>query len=152
MSGLGTASGVRLLHPDGTGAPGHTDDMRTILIADRDAAIVALLREALRDDRYRIISAASAEEALILIRRVGLDLLILDTETDGFAVLERREGPARGLPVIMMGAAIPEKAIFRGWELGVDTFQSKDEEAFSRLPAEIGIKIERIFKSLANEP
>jgi DNA-binding response OmpR family regulator len=123
--------------------------MWTILIADRDPSTVARVREALRHEPYRILTAASAEEALGLIGRETPDLIIVDAETQGFAILERREGPGRDLPVIMMGAAIPEEAIYRGWALGVDSYQSKNEEALPSLPAEICVKVRRIFESQA---
>lgn len=126
--------------------------MRTILIADRDPATVARLRQELEPEGYRILAATDAEEALALLRHEGVDLLILDTLTEGFPILERRESPTRHLPVIMMGADIPEQAIFRGWELGVDTYQSKNESAVPRLAAEIRVKVRRIFDCGASEP
>jgi DNA-binding response OmpR family regulator len=120
--------------------------MWTILIAERDPSTVARVREALRHEPYRIITAENAEEALVLICRRTVDLLILDTETEGFAILEQREGLGRDLPVIMMGAAIPEEAIHRGWALGVDSSHSKNEGALPLLPAKICVKVQRIFE------
>jgi DNA-binding response OmpR family regulator len=130
---------------------GHTPALR-ILIVDRETSTAALLGAALRDPAYQIFTATSAREGLELIPQLQPDLLILDTQTGGFELLERRESAARTIPVIMMGAAIPDEEILRGWELGVDTFQSKNEESLSGLPVEMALKVERIFRSQAGLP
>lgn len=55
----------------------------TLLIVDDEPAIRDALRRALRDEPYRVLEAGSAEEALGLVAREPVDLLLSDHNMPG---------------------------------------------------------------------
>lgn len=50
--------------------------LRTLLLVDADADILSALRQLLRQDNYRIITAGSAEEALALLAQHEVDVMV----------------------------------------------------------------------------
>lgn len=77
--------------------------MKTIAVIDDDVYINRLLRELLEKAGYRVISAWSGTEALLLLQRERADLVLLDLMLPGLSgegVLERLSG----LPVIVLSA------------------------------------------------
>ena len=89
---------------------------RTILIADDDSAILALVAAVLRQDRFSVVSASDGIQALELARRHGsqIDLLLTDLDMphmDGvqLAAAIRQLLPRIGI-VVMSGTPTRETA------------------------------------------
>ena len=78
-----------------------------ILIAEDDKGTRRLMEDTLADAGYEPISAADGQEALELLTRKHVDLLILDVmmpRLDGFALLAALRRSGSQLPVLMLTA------------------------------------------------
>ena len=90
-------------------APGH----ETLLVVEDETAVRNLVASSLRNEGYRLLLAASAEEALAIVeaQRGGIDLLLTDAIMPGESGIElARKLVARqpGLPVILMSGYTEE--------------------------------------------
>src|SRR4029079_7640953 len=59
-----------------------------VLVVDDEIVVLTVLREALRRGGYRVTTAASAEEAIELLRRRRFDLVLTDKNLPGASGLE----------------------------------------------------------------
>jgi len=104
---------------------------RTILVADDDQALRALLRRSLCAQGFCCVLAQNGKEALELIRASPPDLVLLDVEMpglDGYEVCRRlkRSAATRALPVIIMsGARRKDKDVVTGLFGGADDYVLK---------------------------
>lgn len=101
-----------------------------VLVVDDVEANRELLAENLEGAGYRILRAASGEEALGILEREDLDLVLLDVMMpglDGYAVCERIKANdrTRFLPVVMITALGEREDKMRGLAAGADDFLSK---------------------------
>jgi two-component system alkaline phosphatase synthesis response regulator PhoP len=123
-----------------------------ILIVDDEEDILELLRFNLARERYRIISAATGEEALRLANSEIPDLIILDLMLpgmDGLAVAKRLKDKdkTQDIPIIMLTAKGEEADIVTGLELGADDYVTKP---FS--PRVLVARIRSVLRRQSNEP
>ena len=77
----------------------------TILVIDDDPALLELASELLSGDGHRVLVASSGEDALVMVRAIRPDLILLDyfmPKVNGLAVIERLKADAttRGIPVV----------------------------------------------------
>lgn len=98
-----------------------------ILVVDDDRAIVQLVATALKDPKYRIVTAYGGEEALAHFREERADLVILDLtmpEVDGIMVCRtiRRESD---VPIIILSAQGDEARKVQTLDLGADDYLTK---------------------------
>ena len=117
-----------------------------ILIVEDDANILKLLRYNLEKAGYICLSFASGVEALEILERQAVDLIILDVmlpQMDGFEVCKRvKQNPKfAATPVIMLTARGEEVDRIVGLELGADDYIVKP---FS--PRELLLRIKAILK------
>ncbi|MFI7673635.1 response regulator transcription factor [Actinophytocola sp. NPDC049390] len=119
----------------------------TLLLVEDDARIREALGLAMADEGYRVIQAATGEEALALLARderepdvVLLDLML--PGMDGLAVCARiRE---RGdLPIIVVTARTGPNEVIAGLEAGADDYVSKPVDA-GELSARIRALLRRV--------
>ena len=99
----------------------------TILIADDDVELSALLSEYFSSEGINVILAHDGEEALRRIRESEPDLMVLDVmmpRMDGMQVLSELRKSSR-LPVIMLTARGDDDDRIRGLELGADDYVPK---------------------------
>ena len=92
---------------DAPPSAGESDDRPTVLVVDDDPAARDLLTANLKSAGYRLVQAASGEEALSLARTIRPDAITLDVmmpKPDGWAVLSALKADAdlRDIPVIMV--------------------------------------------------
>ena len=76
-----------------------------ILITDDEKSIRNILRDILEFEKYSVLEAENGEEALSLIGKEEIDLVILDIKMkgmDGIEVLEKIKEAIPELPVIMI--------------------------------------------------
>ncbi|MEW6387054.1 MAG: response regulator [Thermodesulfobacteriota bacterium] len=92
--------------------------MKTILVVDDEETIRNLLKEELEDDGYWVHTASNAKEALDLVERLPLDLVVLDIRMPGMTGLEalpRILGQKEGLKVVIFTAYDQYKEDFMSW-------------------------------------
>jgi DNA-binding response OmpR family regulator len=100
---------------------------RTILLVDDDALMRRSLAFHLEQAGYRVHTAASAEDALALVRRTPPDLVLLDIglpEMDGLDALREMKAE-HDLPVIFLTARRRQLDEVLGLELGADDYITK---------------------------
>ena len=112
--------------PDQDG-PGH------ILIVDDDPVNLRLLRLILRGAGYHVLEAGSGAEALTIVERGPVDLILLDVMMPGLSGYEvcrriRAAEASRFLPIVMVTALHDTGDRVRGLEAGADDFISKPFE------------------------
>jgi two-component system nitrogen regulation response regulator NtrX len=104
--------------------------MNHILVVDDEADIRKLLEEILREEDYAVASTGTANEALVLLRDVSYDLMLLDIwlpDRDGLDVLnEIRSLETENKPevIIISGHGTIETAV-RATKLGAFDFLEK---------------------------
>ena len=127
----------------------------TLLLVEDDARIREALGLAMADEGYRVLEAATGEEALALLARderepdvVLLDLML--PGMDGLAVCARiRE---RGdLPIIVVTARTGPNEVIAGLEAGADDYVSKPVDA-GELSARIRALLRRVRPGDPNVP
>jgi len=82
---------------------------RTILLVDDDTSLLETLHDFLSFEGYHVITAASGEQALVLLRQTRPDIIILDMSMPGMGgvgFLERITNPDRStrFPVLVLTA------------------------------------------------
>jgi len=108
-----------------------TDDKPRILVVDDIQDNLDLVSEVLEDDGYEIVTADSAEMALVLYKEQRPDLAILDVrmpETDGLDLCKRlrEEFSSQPVPIVFLTAerTAADDAV-RGLDLGACDYISK---------------------------
>ena len=101
-----------------------------ILCVDSDAADLALLEAVFAPRGYGIIQSATGKQALEILTRQPIDLILLDTVLpgiDGFTVCARIRAVERfrEIPIIMMSALRSREDLLRGLETGADHYLFK---------------------------
>jgi DNA-binding response OmpR family regulator len=107
-----------------------TDPSPSILIVDDEPEILEMVSLLLDSEGYRALTALSGAEALALLAREPVDLMLLDImmpELDGLELLERlRADPSRAsLRVVMLTAKNDLDALVRSLAAGADGFVAK---------------------------
>lgn len=112
----------------------------TVLVVDDEERMRQLLRLYLENEGYRVIEAATGNEALAIFASGGIDIVLLDLllpDTDGRAVCrELRAGS--DVPIIMLTALGSESERLLGFDLGADDYVVKPfspREVVSRVRA-----------------
>ena len=119
-----------------------------VLVVDDEAGNRDLLARRLQREGYAVVAAAGGHEALALMGKGGVDVVLLDVmmpDLDGFAVLERLKADAAShdVPVIMISALDDLSAIARCIEAGAVDYLPK--------PFEPAILRARLAASLAEK-
>ena len=76
------------LAPPPAAAEAPREGERTVLLVDDDPFMLAVLGEMLADEPYRVLSAASGEEALELLRREAVEVILCDQSMPGMSGTE----------------------------------------------------------------
>jgi len=101
---------------------------RTILIVDDEENIRISLKGGLEDEGYQTVLAPSGEEALKIIEKQDVDLVLLDIwmrGKDGLQILEELHVNETGLPVIIMTGHGSIDTAIRATRLGALDFIEK---------------------------
>lgn len=98
-----------------------------ILIADDEKEIRSLLRLYLENEHYIVVEAEDGEQALKILNRQKIDLLLLDIMMpgkDGYHVLQelRKES---NIPVVILSARDADSEKILGLNLGADDYIAK---------------------------
>ncbi|MCL7751444.1 response regulator [Guyparkeria hydrothermalis] len=127
-------------------APRH-GDVTTILIVDDDATAAIVLEEQLHQAGYRTLVAHSGTEALELVSRHRVELVLLDVmmpDMSGLTVCRRlrEEFDANTLPIILVTARTRPEDVIEGLEAGANDHLSKPfwrREMLARVEAHLRV-------------
>jgi len=92
--------------------------MKRILVADDEMSIRLLYSEELREEGYEVFTASNGKEALEVVAKEPLDLIILDIkmpEMSGIEVLRQIKEKYPNLPVLLSSAYSEYKQDFGTW-------------------------------------
>jgi putative two-component system response regulator len=140
------------------------NDRARVLVVDDEETNRKLLSRLLTRE-YDVVTASDGEEALALVERVDVDLVLLDVRLpglDGFEVCSRLKRMARTrlVPVVLVTGHGAREHRLRGIHVGADDFLTKPfdaEELHARVASLVRLKeytddlesAEAILKSLA---
>jgi DNA-binding response OmpR family regulator len=99
----------------------------TALVVEDEDSIASLVRSYLERDGFTTVRARSGEEALAMLERNPVRLVVLDIglpDIDGFDVCSRIREHSR-VPVVMLTARDEEPDRISGLELGADDYVTK---------------------------
>jgi EAL domain-containing protein (putative c-di-GMP-specific phosphodiesterase class I)/FixJ family two-component response regulator len=108
----------------------HSPSATTVLVAEDDASIRAVLQATLRSAGYRVLAASNGVAALAIARAERPTLVISDVlmpEGDGRALLAAlRADPATAdLPFVFLTGLDERESVRRGMDLGADDYLTK---------------------------
>jgi CheY-like chemotaxis protein len=114
----------------------------TILVIDDDPALLELASELLSGDGHRVLVASSGEDALVMVRAIRPDLILLDyfmPKINGVAVIERLKADTatRGIPVV---------AITSG--TAADAKKLSQAGSVASHPEALGLRISRVIADI----
>lgn len=101
-----------------------------ILVVDDDPFVSGLLENILLCENYEVLSAASGEEALEIVEKERIDLILLDIMMpgiNGFAVCQKVKTQRKYnlIPVIMLTALKDDEDRLEGFRTGADHYITK---------------------------
>lgn len=103
------------------------NDVKTVLIADDEIRMRRVIADYLAAKGYKTAEAANGSEAVLVCRRMPIDLVLLDVmmpQMDGFEACRIiREHSA--VPIIMLTARGEENDELQGFSLGADEYIAK---------------------------
>lgn len=102
--------------------------MFNILVAEDDEDMRELFCTVLSDSGYNAIPAADGEEALDIMEREYIDLLVADImmpKMDGYELTEAIRGAKYNLPILMVTAKDQFNDMQKGFRLGSDDYMIK---------------------------
>jgi two-component system response regulator (stage 0 sporulation protein F) len=103
--------------------------MKRILVVDDDTSLRLYLQEELADMGYEVLTASNASDALKIVEKEDLDLVILDIRMPGMTGVEalpRILGIKENLPVILNTAYSQYKDDFMAWAANAYVVKSYD--------------------------
>lgn len=115
--------------------------MFNILVVEDDAGTRKLLCALLKSDGYNVLSAQDGAEALEVLDKNHVDLLVIDVmmpRMDGYTLTEQLRGGGSTLPMLMLSAKDGAADIRHGFVVGIDDYMKKPfdvEELLLRIRA-----------------
>lgn len=123
-------------------------ERRRVLVVDDDPAIVALMRDFLEAEGFRVEGALDAGEARQILDRVPVDCVLLDVMLPGESGFEliRRIRQSSEVPVLFLSARGEDADKLRGLGLGGDDYIVK-----SATPAEVVARVKAVLRRSGRE-
>ncbi len=112
-----------------------------ILVVDDDKNTQLLLRAVLEAESYTVTTAGNGEEALEVMDRQHVDLVVLDVmmpKMDGYELTKELRGADNNLPILMISARQLPADKRKGFLVGTDDYMTKpidEEEMLLRIKA-----------------
>jgi two-component system cell cycle sensor histidine kinase/response regulator CckA len=121
-----------------------------ILIVDNDRLNRELLEVMLAPEGFRLLTAASGDEALAIVARQAPDLILLDIlmpDMDGYEVADRIKGDlaTQNIPLIMISDLDDRNARMLGLNAGAEDFLSKPVDR-----AELCVRVRNLLRLKAH--
>ena len=122
------------------------DKRSTILLIDDQPSNLALLQALLQDEGYRLLTAKDAQQALRLLEREQVDVVLSDVLMPGMSGFELcrqiRQRPAlEQMPVLLVTSLEDHDSKLQGLQAGADDFISKPIE-----PTELRARLRTITR------
>jgi two-component system KDP operon response regulator KdpE len=120
-----------------------TPSAALILVVDDDRAILNLVRIELADQEFRVVTAESGEQALLVFEEQHPDLVVLDVglpDMSGLDVMHRLRLQST-VPVILLTGRAADADKVRGLQQGADDYVAKP---FS--PEELGARVRAVLR------
>lgn len=130
--------------------------MARILLVDDEPSIQLLYSDVLADHGHEVVTAQSGDEAMQMIQKMPLDLVVLDIKLgpeSGLHVLQQIVRYNRRLPVLLLTAYTSFQDDYTSWLADSYIIKSSDPsefiEAVQRLlkRAELRARSQQIYKS-----
>jgi len=120
-----------------------------ILVVDDDRTIVALMRDFLEADGYRVEGALDAREAGHILGRTSIDCVLLDVMLPGESGFElcREIRRTSDVPILFLSARAEDADKIRGLGLGGDDYIVK-----SATPAEVVARVKAVLRRAGPRP
>jgi DNA-binding response OmpR family regulator len=103
--------------------------MSTILVVDDETNICKLLEKELSEEGYRVLSTPDGGRAVELVRKNGIDLVVLDIRMEGQSGMETLSQlilEKKTLPVILHTGYAEYKMDFSTWMASAYVMKSSD--------------------------
>ena len=123
--------------------------MQNILVCDDDKQIVEAISIYLTGEGYNVIKAYDGFDALKVMEKESLDLLILDVmmpRKDGFTLAKEIRSVNEFIPIIFLTAKTLKEDIQTGFKIGADDYVTKP---FSM--EELRLRIEAVMRRVSNK-
>ena len=129
-----------------------------ILIVDDEPAIRRFLRTSLGAEGYNLLEAESGEEALELLGRNAVDLIVLDLGlpgVSGLEVIQRLREEGSSVPIVVLSSRTDEAGKVKALDMGADDYVTKPfgmDELLARIRAALRHRLQQegekpVFKS-----
>lgn len=102
--------------------------MFSILVCEDDFAIKTMISTKLKQENYSVYTAQNGQEALNLMEKQQIDLLISDImmpEMDGYEFVQTLRETKHTLPILMITAKSQLESLEEAFKLGVDDYMVK---------------------------
>jgi DNA-binding response OmpR family regulator len=118
-------------------------EQQTVLVVDDDEAIVALMRDFLEAEGFRVEAALNAAEAAAQLERAPVDCLLLDIMMPGESGFElcKRVRRSSDVPILFLSARDEDADKVRGLGLGGDDYIVK-----SATPIEVVARVKAVLR------
>ncbi len=131
-----------------------------LLLVDDSKTCRELVRPSLEQEGYTVLEAENGEEALKIIRKQPLDLIISDVEMphiDGITLCRIiRQQEKLTIPVLLLSSQQTDQAIISGFNAGADDYIIKSDHSTTRkvVIPELLSRVERLmnFRKLLGRP
>ncbi|MEP7112816.1 MAG: response regulator transcription factor [Ilumatobacteraceae bacterium] len=119
----------------------------TVLVVEDELKIREMIRRYLEREELAVVTTGSGAEALTIIERGGIDLVLLDLNLPDVSGETIAAEIAGRLPILMLTAKSSEADRIRGLELGADDYLTKP---FS--PREMVLRVKAILRRSSKGP
>lgn len=106
--------------------------MISILLAEDDRALSALVKTYLIDGGYEVTACFDGDEALAAMESKRFDMIVTDVmmpKTDGFELARRVRESGSDIPILFMTALDDKPSKQLGYKLGIDDYVVKPFDA-----------------------
>jgi len=131
------------------GAPDRMKSSVSILVVDDESMMRNLLERILSRDGYKVVSAEDGQDALRMLEREPVDIIISDLKMprmNGFDLLKAVKQKYSGVAMIMMTAYGDTYTVKDALLLGADEYITKPFKSF-----EISLVVERAYWRLLSQ-
>lgn len=122
---------------------------KTVLIVDDDREIAGLAEIYLQNEGYDVLQAQDGLEALAIIERASIDLIVLDVMMPRMDGLEfcRRVRATSQVPILMLSAKVQDMDKITGLMTGADDYMTKPFN-----PLELNARVKGLLRRASYNP
>ena len=120
-----------------------------VLVVDDEPPIRRFLRTSLTAQGYQVLQAEDGQEALDILKRNAVDVVVLDLglpRMDGFEVIEKLRKAGSVVPIIVLSSRTDEVGKVRALDMGADDYVSKPfgmDELLARIRAAVRHRLQQ---------